>query len=250
MLLVCVLAGWARNKLHEQFPPLSHRGAQYTYTMANLDRVFMMRKTLSAGFLSVLIIAGFALESQHAEASDLPARARDFVNAMGLDVVAIMADKTITNAQGLDRFHQLFRQNFDIKTISSFSLGRYRGLATSDQKLECESLIEDLMVRSYYMRFKNFGGGSFQNIEARADSDHDALVMTEILFRRKPVNVEWRVRERNSRLGIIDVAIEGVSMVVAQRQEFSSVIMAKGGNIDAFLQALRSNNTYVASIAP
>ena len=218
--------------------------------MAHLDWVFMMRRTISAGVLSVLIITGFALEPQYAEAGDLPARARDFVNAMGLDVVAIMADKTITNAEGLAQFHRLFKKNFDIQTISSFSLGRYRGIATSDQKFECERLIEDLMVRSYYTRFKTFGGGSFQNIEARADSDHDALVMTEILFRRKPVNVEWRVRERNSRLGIIDVAIEGVSMVVAQRQEFSSVIMAKGGNIDAFLQALRSNNTYVASIAP
>ena len=49
----------------------------------------------------------------------------------------------------------------------------------------------------------------------------------------------------------IDVVIEGVSMSVSERQEFSSVIQAKGGNIDAFLQALRNKvATMISSSAP
>ena len=208
-----------------------------------------MRRTISAGLLSVLIITGLAVEPRPAEAGDLSGRARDFVTAMGYDVIAIMADKTITDAQGLERFHQLFKQNFDSKTISNFALGRYRSIATIEQKLECERLMELLMVRFYYAHFKTFGGGSFHSIQARSDGEHDAFVMTEVIpFKGKPVNVEWRIRERNNRLGIIDVAIEGISMIVAQRQEFSSVIMATGGNIDAFLQILRNNDTTVASL--
>ena len=54
--------------------------------------------------------------------------------------------------------------------------------------------------------------------------------------------------QRDGRLGIIDVVIEGVSMSVSERQEFASVIQAKGGSIDAFLQALREKvATMVAS---
>ena len=46
---------------------------------------------------------------------------------------------------------------------------------------------------------------------------------------------------------IIDVVIDGVSMSVTQRQEFASVIQAKGGNIDAFLRALRDKNIAMAN---
>ena len=54
------------------------------------------------------------------------------------------------------------------------------------------------MVRSYYALFKTFGGGSFHSIQARSDSEHDAIVMTDVLpFKGKPVNFEWRINERN-----------------------------------------------------
>ena len=70
-----------------------------------------MRRTIFPGLLSVLIITGLAVEPRPAEAGDLSGRARDFVTAVGSDVVAIMADKAITNAQGLERFHRLSKQN-------------------------------------------------------------------------------------------------------------------------------------------
>ena len=210
-----------------------------------------MSRILSAALLSVLVIAGFTTQPRHAEAGDLPARASGFVNTMGLDVVALMADTTMSKARKLDRFHAVFKQNFDEQTMSRFALGRYQSAATPAQQLECARLMEDMMVRSYFAHFESYGGGSFTIIAARADSDHDAMVMTEVKpFGGKPVEVEWRVRERGNRLGIIDVAIEGVSMSVAQRQEFSSVILANGGNIDVFLQILRDHNTRLASSAP
>ena len=38
---------------------------------------------------------------------------------------------------------------------------------------------------------------------------------------------------------IIDVAIEGISMSVTQRDEFSSVIQRGGGRVEALLASLR-----------
>ena len=210
-----------------------------------------MRRIISLSFLSVVIIAGFTVKPRPAEAGDLPSRAGAFVNAMGTDVVAIMADGTITKAQKLGQFRIIFKQAFDSTTISSFALGRFRSLATPDQELECQKQIEEMMVRSYYAHFNTYGGGSFRITAIRADSDRDAFVMTEVLpLNGKPIEIEWRVRERSSHLGIIDVAVEGVSMSVTQRQEFSSVIMSNGGNIDAFLQVLRNNNIAEALSEP
>ena len=210
-----------------------------------------MRGKISAILLSVLIISGFAVKPRAAEADDLLARARAFVNAMGSDVVVIMADKTITEAHRIDRFRRLFIQAFDMRTIASFALGQYNSIMTPDQKLDYGKLTENLMIRSYYEHFKDYGGGNFQIVAVRADSHHDVFAMTDVMpFNRKLIAIEWRVRERENHLGIIDVAVEGVSMLVARRQEFSSLIMAKGGNIDAFLQDLRDHNTAVSLSAP
>ena len=83
------------------------------------------------------------------------------------------------------------------------------------------------------------------------DGSHDVFVATEVTpGNGPPVNVEWRVRERDGTLGIIDVVVEGVSMSVTQRQEFGSAIQAKGGNMDAFLQTLREKNAALAAPTP
>jgi hypothetical protein len=53
------------------------------------------------------------------------------------------------------------------------------------------------------------------------------------------VAVDWRIRSRGDALKVIDVAVEGVSMSVTQKSEFSAVIQRGGGDIEALLQSLR-----------
>ena len=50
---------------------------------------------------------------------------------------------------------------------------------------------------------------------------------------------DWRVRDEKGELRIIDVMVEGLSMAVTQRSEFSSV--ARKSGIDGLLQSLREN---------
>ena len=53
------------------------------------------------------------------------------------------------------------------------------------------------------------------------------------------IKVDWRVREKNGQMKVIDVVIEGVSMALTQRSDFSSVIQRGGGKIDVLLEHLR-----------
>ena len=47
-------------------------------------------------------------------------------------------------------------------------------------------------------------------------------------------------------LKIVDVVIQGISMAVTDRNQFSSVIERGGGNIQALIDALNSQNLDVA----
>ena len=72
------------------------------------------------------------------------------------------------------------------------------------------------------------------------EGETDSIVSSQIIPPdAPPVAVDWRIRPRGDALKVIDVAVEGVSMSVTQRSEFSSVIQRGGGNIEALLQSLR-----------
>jgi phospholipid transport system substrate-binding protein len=97
-----------------------------------------------------------------------------------------------------------------------------------------------MIVETYARRFSEYSGQTFGITGARPEGERDVKVQSEI--RRPdgpPVAVTWRVRDRGGSFEIVDVEVEGVSMGVTQRNEFSAVIQRNGGSIDALLDAMR-----------
>ena len=75
---------------------------------------------------------------------------------------------------------------------------------------------------------------------SRTEGRGDTIVSTVILQRSgPPVNVDWRIRAGDDSYKVVDVIVEGVSMVITQRDEFSSVIRRSGGNVEGLLAKLR-----------
>ena len=60
-----------------------------------------------------------------------------------------------------------------------------------------------------------------------------------VLTTSKPLRVIWRLRQRDGHYRIIDLMVEGVSLVQTQRQEFVSFIRANGGNVDKLIAELK-----------
>ncbi len=72
------------------------------------------------------------------------------------------------------------------------------------------------------------------------ESDRGALVGGRITRPQgDPVQVEWRLRRAADSWKISDVVVEGISMAVTRRSEFSSVIGSHGGRIEGLLEVLR-----------
>ena len=70
----------------------------------------------------------------------------------------------------------------------------------------------------------------------------DALVATEATLssRPQPVRIDWRVRAAGAKYRMIDVAVEGVSLVVSNRSEFDSVVGRQG--LDALITQIRGKS--------
>jgi phospholipid transport system substrate-binding protein len=160
-----------------------------------------------------------------------------FIQQLAREAIEVLARHDPNTPQ---HFHDLLYKGFDVPYIARFVLGPYWNTATPGELQEYQRLFADMIVKVYSDRFSQYSGETLKVTGARADSDIDTIVSSQIVRPNgPPVTVDWRVRYRNGEYKIIDVAVEGVSMGVTQREEFSSLIQRGGGKVEALLSALR-----------
>ena len=166
----------------------------------------------------------------------------DFIQNLGDKAIAVLGDKKLTPAERDTTFQNLLHDTFDLQTLGRFAIGRggWAG-ATPEQQQEYMKLFEGLVIKTYTERFALYTGEGFKVKGSRAEGDHDFIVNADITHPNgaAPTTVDWRVRQKDGKLGIIDVVVEGVSMSVTQRQEYTSIIQRDGGSVDGLLKMMR-----------
>jgi ABC-type transporter MlaC component len=56
------------------------------------------------------------------------------------------------------------------------------------------------------------------------------------------IELDWRLLTRDGRTKIIDLSIEGISLIVAQREEFQSFLRNNNDDLDALINKIKSIN--------
>src|SRR5438552_18721071 len=148
--------------------------------------------------------------------------------------------KNATNAQRVARFHELFREDFDVPGIARFVLGRYWKTATPEQQEEFVKLFEDYIALVYSSQLAAYSGETLRVTGSRPGAE-GAIVASEIVrpTGAPPVKVEWHLTDRNGAYKINDVSVDGISMAVTQRSEFAAVIQRSGGQVQGLITQLR-----------
>ena len=207
-----------------------------------------MRRVLSAiapiTLAAWMLVSGVAVSGSvtvAAAQAQNAAEAGTFVTRMARTALDDLTLPSIPEAQRTKRFQELMDEAFDVPLISRFVLGRYWRQATEAERTEYTRLFRELIVQSYARRFTDFSGAQFRvTSTSPPNEDGDVMVAVEgIIPAKPPVRLDVRVRQVHSAQKVIDVAIEGVSMAMTQRDEFASVIQRGGGNLEALLASLR-----------
>ena len=169
-----------------------------------------------------------------------------FIASLGERALQVL----VVGSQGLSERDNAFRgilnEGFDLPLIGRYALGRYWRRATLEQRREYVKLFEDFIVVTYVTRLGEYSGESLRVVSSRPD-DQDTIVTSEIVLEGQPaIRIDWRVRDGNSdgsESKIIDVIVEGISMLLTQRDEFASVIQRSGGNVEGLLARLREKSS-------
>jgi len=212
-----------------------------------------MSRMLSS-FLLVFSVAAFSFSlivPTHCLAADAnlpPARdqavqspAGKFVQDLGDRAVKIITNKQLSAEQRNAEFAKVLNDSFDVKTIGHFAIGRALNAASPEQQVEYMDLFKALLIRNYGNRMTLASGEHFQVVGVRPESDMDTTVLSQISHSdgSKPTTIDWRIRQKDGNMGVIDVIVEGISLSVTQRQEYASVVQNNGGQIDGLLKTMR-----------
>lgn len=194
--------------------------------------------------LCLALFASLALPMAAGGAAAATAGADKFVRNMGKEAIDSLTSKTLSDREREARFRGIFERSFDIPVIARATLGQYWRIATAEQRKEYVTLFEDFVVQSYAARFKDYSGEAFKVGQTRALNDREMLVASEIIRPndQPPVKVQWRLRG-NSEYKVVDVIVEGISMLITHRDEFAAVIQQNGGKVEGLLADLRRKTT-------
>ena len=191
-------------------------------------------------------VAALALSLAHTPAAQAETPS-EFISTLGDSAMGMLADDALSEAERIDLFRVLMVERFDLPLMSRYVLGVHWRRASAEQRDEYSVLFEAFIVETYSSRLGNYGGETLRVKTARA-AGKDTVVTTEIRGPGAPaVRVDWRVRGDDGAYKVVDVIIEGASMMVTQRDEFASVIRRSGGNLEGLLARLRATTAPVSA---
>jgi phospholipid transport system substrate-binding protein len=186
-------------------------------------------------FFSLLVMFSQSVAAEDVWRTDPTSFINHFAE-VGIDDIL---SANINEADKTERFRNLFNEGFDIPAIGRFVLTRNWRRANDTEKQEFVGLFEDVIVYTWSRRFSKYDGQTIDVRGTTPDGETGTLVDSAIVDSNgESISVQWRLRQREEGLRIVDVIVEGVSMAITYRQEYASVIRQRGG-LNGLLALLR-----------
>jgi phospholipid transport system substrate-binding protein len=178
------------------------------------------------------LIAGANLGPVHAEVLS-PGGAESFIDSVITKVLHTIREENITDEKREQSTATLLQEDFAISQISRFVLGQYYSSGTADDLRAFDRLFVEWIVKSYAMELQGLVADDIKVTAGRLEGSKDAVVTTAFhnTDGKLPTTVEWRVRADDDGYKIIDIEVEGVSMLLTEKDEVASVIKHSGGTI-------------------
>jgi len=193
--------------------------------------------------LFLLALFGAILTEAMAPVQARAAGPDHFIASLGERVINVVTDDSADPAAREKIFRDLFQNAFAVEDISRFVLGRHWRSATDEQRRQFQRAFEDYAVKTYASRFSQYSGEKFVVKEAQPIGEQGDQIVGTVVERPSggpPLRIDWRVRKLGDSWRIVDIHVEGVSMAITQRQEYTAVLQQSNGNLDALVDRIKA----------
>jgi phospholipid transport system substrate-binding protein len=159
-------------------------------------------------------------------------------------VSALLEDPTLQGAEAdqerKQRVRQIIFESFDFREMAREALGSHWGKLEPAQREEFIELFGRLFERSYNRLVLRFLGARQTLYGTESIQQDHATVATTLVSSKQDASlpVDYRLVRQNERWAIYDVAIEGVSLAMNYRAQFSKIL--RNSSYDALAQRIKT----------
>ena len=149
--------------------------------------------------------------------------------------------KNISKQEKINELKFIAKEAVDIKGIGFYSLGSNRKNLNDIQKKKYFDLFENYFLKSFSSRLAEYTDPKIQ-VQSKKILNKNYTIVNSVLAstsNRLEIKIDWRVYTKNPNNPLIrDLIIEGLSLAVAQRAEFASILNSNDGDINALFNTL------------
>jgi len=205
--------------------------------MTRSTRTTSSRAISRSGFAALVLLA--AVAARAAAQNQTPSQV---VDSLAGQVIPILRNASLTSDQKRERIEQIAYQAMDFETLSKLVLARNWSQFSPAQQTEFIEQFKIHLSVTYGRNVDNYHNEKVQILGERTEGHGDVTVHTKILRggHSEDVIVDYRLRQRDGQWKIIDVIVEGVSLVSNFRSQFQDIV-ANGGP-DRLLTLLKEKN--------
>jgi len=166
----------------------------------------------------------------------------NFVTSFADSAISILSNDTISDAERTSSFTELVMSSIDLNLISKFVLSKAWKNASDEQKENYLIAFKDYFVSSYANKLDQYTG---ERVDVIGSQEAGKYVIVESNIIREgtdtlKINLKWRLLNKNNQIKIIDLNIEGISLVIAQREEFQSFLANNDYDLDKLIEKIVS----------
>ena len=167
---------------------------------------------------------------------------KDFVSNFADSAINILSDNEILEGEKNSKFTNLVMSAIDLNLISKFVLSKTWKNATDDQKERYIQAFKDYFINSYANKLDQYSGEQVEVVDAEEAGKY--VIVNSFIYREGTdtlkINLKWRLLNRDGEIKIIDLNIEGISLIIAQREEFQSFLANNEGDLEKLIEKIVS----------
>jgi phospholipid transport system substrate-binding protein len=153
----------------------------------------------------------------------------------------ILGDEKLSDDQKLARIEELSYARFDFQTISRLVLARGWRQMTEEQRGEFVEEFKRHLSVTYGQNLLDYKSQKIEMRDSRLEPNGDVTVRTEVVGGpAEPIRIDYRMRGNEQDWLVIDVIIEGVSLIQNFRAQTQEILTSKGPQ--GLIELLREKN--------
>jgi phospholipid transport system substrate-binding protein len=138
-------------------------------------------------------------------------------------------------------FEGILARYADMPAVAASVLGPpWRG-ASQAQRRQFVAAFQHYLARKYGKQFREYRSARIDVTGSRDGGRAGVLVNTRVVRPgQETIAVDWQVSERSGAAKVVNLVIEGVSMLANERAEVGAMLEAQRGSVDGLIRALSS----------